>query len=133
MYLYKLDMREAASRGALMVLRHPASGEELTTDDGGQIYIELLGMDSPEYRQLIRAAATRNVSRGRKRPSPELLEQEGITLLAGVTKGWGGVVVGGEVIAFSPEAAKRLYTDYAWIREQVDEFVGERGNFLLIA
>ena len=133
MDLSKLDMKEAASRGALMVLRHPASGEELRADDGSDMCIELLGMDSPEYRQLIRAAASRNVSRGRKRPSPELLEQEAITLLAGVTKGWSGIVVDGENLSFSQEAAKQLYTDYAWIREQVDEFVGERGNFLMIA
>ena len=129
MDLSKLDMNEAASRGAEMVLRHPSSGEELFTDDEPIIF-QLLGSDSAEYRQRIRAAANKSINKGRRTQTVERLEQESIDLLAGVTVDWSGVVVDGEAVEFSHNAAKKLYTEYAWIREQVDEFVGERSNFL---
>jgi len=130
MDLSKLDVKEAADRGADMVLRHPATGEELFADDGTPIVFKLLGSDSQEYRRMVRMTANKNLKQGRQTPTVERFEQNGVELLVAVTVGWSGVQVNGEMLEFSPANARQLYTDYRWIQEQVDQFVAERANFL---
>lgn len=133
MDLTKLDMANAASRGQDLHLRNPATGERLFNDDEEPMVITLLGQDSSEYRQGVRRIANEQVKNRKKAPSAEALEQEAVSLLASVTAGWSGIVENGEVVEFSRDAAERLYSRYAWIREQVDEFTADRSNFLLTA
>lgn len=132
MDLKTLDVSEAASRGADLTLRNPATGENLSGEDGKPITITLLGSDSGEYRKKLRSTANQRIAT-RKKQTVEQLEQEGVGLLAAVTTGWHNIIVNGETLQFSKEKAAELYTQYPWIREQVDEFVNERANFLTIA
>ncbi len=53
-----------------------------------------------------------------------------IDVLVACTLGWEGLGDKEGPLAFTPENARRLYIDYPVIREQVDNFVGNRGNFL---
>lgn len=129
MDLSTLDVSEAASRGATMELRNPATGETLYSDGGEPVSITVLGSDSSEYRKRLRSAANGRIN-SRKKQTIEQLEQDGIGLLVAVTTGWRNIVVEGQNLEFSPEEARRLYEKYPWIREQVDEFVNERANFL---
>ena len=131
MDLSKLDIKEAADQGAEMVLRHPNTDEILYTDDK-PIVFELLGADSTEYRRRLRMAGNKNISKGRKGQTVEKLEAETVDLLAACTVNWTGVVLDGETLEFSFQAAKQLYGDerFRWIYDQVDEFIGERSNFL---
>jgi hypothetical protein len=131
MDLSNLNVGEAASRGADMHLCHPLSGDRLKQDDGSYIVIRLLGADAPEYRQRVHRIANKNVQRRKKSaPSAEQIEEQTVSLLAAITVGWEGIVVNGEALEFSEQAAKELYQDHVWIREQVDEFVADRANFL---
>ena len=79
------------------------------------------------------AAPCRLAQRGRMRITPEELEAESTELLAALTAGWHLVTLDGHPldVPFSIENARELYAApaLAWLREQVDEFAADRGNF----
>ena len=52
-----------------------------------------------------------------------------MSLLAKCTTDWAGIVVEGETLDCTYENAVKLYGRFAWIMEQVDEFVADRANF----
>lgn len=131
MDLSTLNVAAAADRGADLHLAHPSTGEPLYTEDGKPVTIRLLGADSHEYRQRIRRLANQNLNKKkRERQNLEQIEEQAAELLAAITVGWSNIVLEGETVECNVDNAKSLYLDYAWIREQVDEFVGERANFL---
>lgn len=127
MDLASLDMAAAADRGADMALEHPVTGAPLLTDAGEPITIRLLGNDSREFRAAISDLADKQA--GKRRQSLEAAEAHSVDLLARLTTGWHGIVYNGEALAFTRENAARIYRERPWIREQVDKFIGDRGNF----
>ena len=59
------------------------------------------------------------------------IENDTIELLAAVTAGWrGDFVLDGTPLPYTEHNAQQLYRRFAWIREQVDQAVGNRANFL---
>lgn len=114
-------------------LRHPGTGLPLENDEGEAMTITLVGIDSSEWRQAQRKLTNRRLSLARKGQQSALdadaLEEEGIDTLVACTKGWAGIQLDGEPLPFSAENARKLYTRFVWIREQVDRFVGNRANF----
>ena len=125
-----LDLAKTADSGADMHVRHPVTEEPLTTD-GKPITIRLLGADSAEFRNGVKAIANR--SQSRKKPSLAEAERNAVELLARITTGWQGIVWNGEPLKFSRENAEMLYRERPWLREQADEFAGERANFFKTA
>jgi hypothetical protein len=69
--------------------------------------------------------------RGRGRLTPEELEAEATDLLVALTHGWFLLAPDGSPIdlPFTAENARRIYDKVWWVREQVDEFAADRGNF----
>lgn len=124
MDLTQLNVSDAGSSD--MVLRHPATGEDL------DITIKLLGKDSAEYRKAVSKVGNSRINQ-RKKVTVEQTQQDALDLLVAVTVGWAGMTENGEELEFSPENAKRVYRDYPWIKEQADEFVHDRANFMMIA
>ena len=122
-----LDLGSNADRGADMQVRHPVTEEPLFTDDGKPITIHLLGTDSAEFRNGVKDIANRSAKR--KRPSFNETERNTVELLARITTGWHGIVLNGEPLKFTRENAEMLYRDRPWLREQADEFAGDRANF----
>lgn len=125
----------AIEDGVPMELRHPQTGAVLLTADGAPITITLLGRDSESYREVERAQQNRRLkdaARGRRNQmTSEQLEAEHVELLVACTVGWSGLVLDAKTLEFSASAARRLYDDgrFGWIREQVETFIGDRGNF----
>lgn len=123
--LSTLDVARAAEKGAVLQLTHPVSGDELG------ISIRLAGADSDLYQKAQRAGVNKRISKRRRTPlTPEELVEESYTLLAKISLGWTGVVLDGEALPFSFDNARMLYKRFPWIREQVDQFTADRGNFL---
>lgn len=126
--LAALDIEKGAETGARLELMHP------TTNAPTGAWITLLGADSEAYRERQRALQRKRFDRMAKQRrmaiSPEELEAEGLDLLVASTTGWGGLEQAGVPIPFSPGAARELYAKRRWIREQVEEFIGDRANFL---
>lgn len=108
-------------------LRHPGTGELLYCDDGSPMTIRLCGRDSRPYRAELSRFQQR-MARDRKTPSPAELEEHSSSTLAACTLGWNLQGKTG-MLPFSADAARQLYTDRRWIREQADEWVGTRANF----
>jgi len=117
-----------------MPLLHPNTRQPLRTGKGEEAYVEVYSADSKVRREHDRAIQRRRLNmRGRGRITPEELEAEAVDLLAALTAGWKLVTLSGDAldVPFSAENARELYAApaLAWIREQVDEFAGDRGNF----
>lgn len=124
----KIDTAEAANEGAKLELRD-ASGAALLKDDGSPITITLLGADSDVYQKASNALTNRALrNRGKVQITAESALTDQINLLAKVTTGWDGIGIGEPETPFSEENAKRLYR-ISVVREQVSEFVADRGNF----
>lgn len=118
-----------ADDGAVLNIIHPETEEVI---DG--MTITLLGQDSKVYRKLQMAkqqAALNRMAKGKKAIDldAEKLSEDSIDDLVKVTTGWAGFALDGKELEFTPENVRMVYTDWAWIKEQVQEFVGNRANF----
>lgn len=122
----------ASEDGATLHLKGP-DGALLHQDDGSPITIKLAGNDSKRWRGCMdRVGDSRLKKVVPGRPSNYTMAEQrddACTLLASVTLSWQGIIVDGTPMECTAENAKKLYQRFNWIREQVDEFVGERRNF----
>lgn len=116
-----LKPRESASTGAWLTVLHPVTQEE--TD----FRIHLRGADSPEAERFLANIEKKNAG---KPPTMAKRKMIGVDLLVHLTLGWEGAEDNGKPVAFSADAARDLYAEHSWLREQVDAFVADRGNFL---
>ena len=65
-----------------------------------------------------------------KSATSEEFEAETIDILAKCTLSWEKVVLEGKELPCTYENAKTVYTNFIWLREQVDAFINDRANFL---
>lgn len=131
MDLSALDTSELANLGAILELRDPA-GNPVLQDDGSPVTLTLLGEDSEVVTKINNHNANqylRGASGSGQTVTVEMSRTNEINKFAAATTGWSGVVVDGEALKFSAEAAKALYRRFPWIRDQVRVFVGDRANF----
>lgn len=131
--LSSLDTAVACEKGFELELVHPVTKAPL-----GQ-FITVLGKDSKPFRDHIRRASNdrlRKQAMAQRRgkdadvPTIEQIEGEAIDLLVVCTTGFRGIMYKGAELAFSDEAARKLYTEQPWIRGQVDEAVGDLELFM---
>ncbi|CAB5220410.1 hypothetical protein UFOVP233_69 [uncultured Caudovirales phage] len=132
-----MDTKTLSEEGVEMVVRRIGSDEPLIGKDGTTVKIKLLGPDSTKYRALSRAQVRKRLSRMAAAGTPAdsddyAAEDEASTLsvLAACTVDWTGIMTTkGEAIPCTPETALALYTGFPAIRDQVDYFMAQRGNF----
>lgn len=136
MDLAKINLEKFSEQGVDMELEHPVSGDILMQEKPNEkkpITIKVLGIDSKAYRnkQLeFQRKRIAKMTRNRKNNDIVMSDEDACELLAECTVGWEGIVENGKPIEFSKEAAASLYMNYRWIREQVDQSIGDRANFL---
>lgn len=130
--LAKLDTKPQAEVGAPMALRHPGSNAIILLPSGKPFEIMLLGMDSKIAKQQIAKNTNARLAMGnRLKLKSEDLEAEAIELLVALTTGWPeDVVFDGEPFPYSPVNARMLYKTYPWAKEQADQFIADRANYL---
>jgi len=125
--LNTLDTSKASEDGVWTEIENPSTGEPLG------IKIKVLGMDSKAYQDQQRKTQDRNMKkgfRGLKQLKSETIEKDKIELICACTVDWENVVYDGEALECTRENCRWLYKTYRWIFDQVDEFIGDRGNFL---
>lgn len=122
--LAALKTTETHEEGAELELTHPTTGEPLGA------FIMVVGTDSETYNKARRKMTDKRLKRKLSKLTMEDVERENIEMLASCTKGWRGVVINKEEVPYTFANACTLYTEYPWIREQVDAFMGDRANFL---
>lgn len=129
MDLGQLDTVKASNSGAVMQVRHPTTGAVI---DG--VTVTLLGIDSDAYREREAITADKRLQKILKRSGNKLstseMREDTLNMLVACTVGWEGVVLDGAPLPFNPANARKLYQRVPWLREQVEEFVGDRANFL---
>lgn len=129
MDISKFNFKESAP--GTMELTHPATEATLMGDDGKPITITLHGSDSNVFRAAVREYGNRKLAKGSKKQTMEELDQITVKILAKATVAWSdNLIVSGEHPECNVENAEKLYSEYSWIKEQVDAFVNERANFL---
>lgn len=126
--LADLDPAVACAKGFELELVHPVS------ERGLGVFITVQGSESQAYQRVYRERVDEMLNRsakGKAKPdTPEQIEKKGAALLAEVTTGWRGVVLGGEELPFTPANARKLYEEQRWVRQQVDRAVHDLGNFM---
>lgn len=131
--LASLDLGAAAEKGFDLELLHPVTKAPLGT------FISLVGKDSATFRNHVRKTGNERLRKqavNQRRggdvevPTIEKIEADAIELLAVCTTGWRGVTYRGVELPFSTVNAKVIYTDLPWIREQVDQAIGDVENFM---
>lgn len=131
--LLTLDTRRAADEGAVMEVRHPVTNEVLKQDNGEPVTITLAGRDSDRVKRLQRATLDRRLAGGRRRNlsfTADEIDKNRLEELVALTLGWSGIVLRGSLIEPTAENARDLYQTVDWVREQAEEFVDDRANFL---
>lgn len=118
-----------ADDGAVLNIVHPETEEVI---DG--MTITLLGQDSKLYRKIQlskQQAALNRMAKGKKALDldAEKLSEDSIDDLVKLTTAWSGFVLDGKDLDCTPENVRAVYSDWSWIKEQVQEFVGNRANF----
>lgn len=133
-----MDLSElkVQDEGKRMELRHPATGELLTYGDKSEktMYLVIGSSDSETYKKSQRKVIDRRLKQQQKfrqaRMTAAQLEEEATVSLAEVTYD-GRVFLKGKEVKITPGAAAQdLYKEYSWIREQANEFLEDRSNFL---
>ena len=128
------DFNFRESQAARMVLTNPVTEAELLGDDQKPVWIDLHGSDSPLFRRATRAYGNKKLQKQKQKQTIEEIEEVASRILAASTVAWSdNFVVNGERLECTPEKAEWLYTEFTWVREQVDAFVNERANFLASA
>jgi hypothetical protein len=113
-------------------VRNPKTGEVLRHADGHPFTITFRGKDSEAFRAMARAQSDRRISANMRTRSPVLtatIEKDDIELIVAATLKW-DIVFNGKVPKSEAKEYRAAYTKYPWLKEQGDEFVGVRANFI---
>lgn len=144
MDLSTLNAADASETTFDLELKHPVTNEPLG------LFISHKGMQSRAVLDVSRRQGNEllrksfKARRGGKDEEAPTIEEGGkraAKLLAAATVGWfemkdgkkiEGFDFGGDRLSFSPAEAERLYDNpgFAWLRLQLDESVGDLGNFI---
>ena len=126
--LSNLSTESANESGVAMVITDPVTGEQFLNKDKKPMTIWLYGVDSKEFKAA--TAAIYSKFRGKKTPSYGQQEQNSYELLARCTKDFENLELNGKKVVYSHQAAVDLYKSLSVVKDQVNEFIADRSNFL---
>lgn len=122
------DVAAKAEEGAELEVLDPVTNEPVG------VYITLAGADSVVHRKAVANISKRRFNNQKgfrnKGFDPEKMEAESIEILAVCTLSWKGVTVDGDPLPCSRDNAIKMYTRFPWLREQVEQFIGDRSAYL---
>jgi len=115
-------------------IKHPITGEALKNDDGTPMTITLHATHSKEYKSVMHEQTNRRLkaagTTGRVEITSEELEENTLEVLAKATKAW-DLTFGGQKPKLTVDAAKELYTEVFWIKNQLDDGVSNSMGFMM--
>lgn len=133
MDLRTIKQADQSETGVVIELLHPATGEVITDAKGVPFSAKLLGQDSKQYRQLVNARIRKMQTQQAKRGKPaartiEEIAREDAEELAALTLDL-YVLEDGKKVAQTKEEYERVFVEYSWIREQLNEVLRDRSAF----
>ncbi len=123
MKLSDFNSVEGSNEGAVVYINHPVTGEK--TD----AWVKVAGPDSKLAKQ--RRAQIQRLFRGKRNISDidiDTLEKEALETRVALTLDWGNIELD-KPLKCTEENARKVYSEYPWIAEQIDAFQGDRANF----
>lgn len=135
--LNNFNVVEKANKGTVLDLLDPFTGEVMT-DEGEKIgdkknikplYLRLLGSDSDVYRNAIKRRFERSQNKKKQKLDLDDAQLKGAELLAKCTTEC-YLIEDDKAVECTQSEMIRLYLKYPWLREQAEEFMGERSNFM---
>jgi hypothetical protein len=115
-------------------IKHPITGEALKNDDDTPMTITLHATHSKEYKSVMHEQTNRRLkaasATGKVDITSEELEENTLEVLAKATKSW-NLTFGGEKPELTVDAAKKLYTEVFWIKDQLDEGISNSMGFMM--
>jgi len=115
-------------------LYHPVTGEPILNEDKSVMTVTVHGPYSKVYKKanhdlLNRRLARANRSGGKITATAEELESQGFDILVKIVAGW-NITLDGEKPKATESKIREVFTDYPWLREQVDAGVSDTKAFL---
>ncbi len=115
-------------------IKHPITGEALKNDDDTPMTITLHATHSKDYKGVMHEQTNRRLkaasATGKVDITSEELEENTLEVLAKATKSW-NLTFGGEKPELTVDAAKKLYTEVFWIKDQLDEGISNSMGFMM--
>jgi len=115
-------------------IKHPITGEALKNDDDTPMTITLHATHSKDYKSVMHEQTNRRLkaasATGRVDITSEELEENTLEVLAKATKSW-NLTFGGEKPELTVDAAKKLYTEVFWIKDQLDGGISNSMGFMM--
>jgi hypothetical protein len=97
------------------------------------VVVNLYGKASKQYQRAIEAMQTRALRRQAKKETikPEELQKESLDMLKACSESAVNLAVDGVDVKTADEL-RAVYADprFSWLRDQVDEAIGDQSNFL---
>jgi DNA-directed RNA polymerase subunit F len=119
----------------VLQLKHPVDGTPLFADKEMKkpVVVNLYGKASKQYQRAIEAMQTRALRRQAKKETikPEELQKESLDMLKACSESATNLAVDGVDVKTADEL-RAVYADprFSWLRDQVDEAIGDQSNFL---
>lgn len=112
-----------------MTLMHPVEGTELVDDSGKAFTIDLMSSDTNIYKSEF--SKLMKLARTLKDQTPRDADEKACGILSKITTGC-HLIMNGKKFKFTEVAMAELYLnpEYSWIKEQVEAFIRNRGNFI---
>jgi len=111
---------------------HPNTYEPLTNEDGSPMVITMYAPHSKEYKAAIHEQTNRRLKQAQSKKKVDItaedLEDATIELLVKATKDW-KITYGGVKPKFSVAKAKEIYEEVFWIKDQIEEALGNSLDF----
>jgi hypothetical protein len=111
---------------------------ELSLLDSGKpsgVFITLMGRDGTVFRSIREdrsKAMTDRVSAGKGDLTPDEQDEMVCDTLSRLTVGWRNIEADdGSEVPFTKEKAYQIYLEHPSIREQANQFIADRANFVL--
>ena len=132
--LASLDTLTRAQMGVAMPVLHVRDRTPLMLSDNTPFTITLCGRSSDVFRTITRQVEAAQADRAARGAiaTPEEMERDNTEVLTACTRGWTPFLWDGQVVEYSIENARRLWSDrrFQWLREQATRFVRDDANFL---
>lgn len=123
-------LASGGEQAADMVVRHPATEEPLTGENGEPWTIRLASAYSKRYSDARHRAINRRLQKKKKVVRSQEIDQSSLEVLAAATIGWTNPpTINGELFEYSEDNAVRLYTEFPWVKAQAVTFIEDDANF----
>lgn len=138
MSLAALSPKATAEAGVEIEVLHPKTNLPLSP----RIYVTVCGADSDTCKKIQRKQLNRRLERSQRSRNnknsmtAEELETESLEVLVACTKSWRTgdrpeiEMAAGEWLPCTPDNVRRVYDELPWMKEQLDQEIGDRSNFL---